>query len=84
VRTLEEVMSQRFDVFCREDQRLIRWVGTGESFEDVGKIIRADAESTSTPDDGYVVVQSAFGTTEAVRSLFERRVTLRSVRMPQP
>jgi len=78
VRTLEELMSQRFDVFCREDQPLIRWVGTGESFEDVGKIIRADAESTCTPEDGYVVVQSAFGIAEAVGPLFERPVKLRN------
>jgi hypothetical protein len=72
-------MNQRFDVFRRENQRLIRWVGTGESFEDVGEIIRVDSESTSTPDD-YIVVHSALGTTDAVRSLslLEQHVTLRS------
>jgi len=75
---LEKVMNQRFDAFRRENQRLIRWVGTGESFEDVGEIMRTDSESTRTPEDDYVVVQSALGSTDAVRSLFEQRVTLRS------
>jgi len=71
-------MNQRFDLFRKENQRLFRWVGTGESLEEVGKIIRADAESTSTADEDYVVVQSAFGTTDAMRSLLEQLVTLRS------
>ena len=75
---LEKVMNQRLDVFRRENQRLIRWVGTAESFEDVGELIRVDSESTSTPDEDYVVVQSSFGTSDAVRSLFEQHVTLRS------
>ena len=57
---------------------MIRWIGTGESLEDAGKMIRADSDSTGIPESEYVVVQSAFGIAEAVRSLFERPVKLRN------
>jgi len=63
---LEKTMNPRFDVFRKQTEHLIRWIGTAASLEDVEKLIGAD--SGSAADDSYLVVHSAYGVTEAVMS----------------
>jgi hypothetical protein len=58
-------MKPRFDVFRKQCENFIKWVGTAESSQDVGKLIQADSESAETPEDRYVVIHSAYGVTEA-------------------
>ena len=59
-------MHPRFDVFRKQTEHLIRWIGTAANLEDVKKLIQADSGSWS--DDTYLVVHSAYGVTEAVTS----------------
>jgi len=58
-----ESMNPRFDVFQKQNDRLIKWVGTAESLEDLEKLIRTTSTNAS-PDD-YVIFRSAYGVTEA-------------------
>lgn len=67
-------MDPRFDVFRRQGEHFVKWVGTVESFENLEPLIRTDSELTNTPEDEYVVIHSAYGTTEAVKPLFVHRV----------
>ena len=57
-------MNPRFDVFRKQNDHFIRWVGTAESLEDAEKLIRAESVDAS-PED-YVIVHSAYGVTETV------------------
>ena len=59
-------MNPRFDVFRKQAENLIKWVGTAESLEDAGRLIRMDSQPAHTAEDEYLVVHSADGTTEAV------------------
>lgn len=65
-------MNTRFDVFRKQNEHFIKWVGIAESLDDVEKLIRKDSESGNTSEDGYVVIHSANGITEAVKPLFEK------------
>jgi hypothetical protein len=56
-------MNPRFDVFQKQDDRLIKWIGTAESLEDLEKHIRTHA--TSASQDNYVIFRSAYGVMEA-------------------
>jgi hypothetical protein len=56
-------MNPRFDVFQKQNDRLIKWIGTAESLEDLERLIRTN--STNASQDDYVIFRSAFGVTEA-------------------
>jgi len=56
-------MNARFDVFRKQNNRLIKWVGTAESLEDLEKLIRTDFSNAS--EDDYVIYRSIHGITEA-------------------
>jgi hypothetical protein len=56
---LEKRMNPRFDVFRKETEHFIRWIGIAVALEEVEKLIRTDSGNTS--DDHYVVVHSAYG-----------------------
>jgi hypothetical protein len=58
-----ESMNLRFDVFQKQDDRLIKWVGTAENLEDLEKLVRTN--STDASQDDYVIFRSAHGVTEA-------------------
>jgi hypothetical protein len=60
-------MNPRFDLFQKQNDRLIKWIGTTESVEDLEKLIRTN--STIAPQDNYVVFRSACGATEALTML---------------
>jgi hypothetical protein len=60
-------MNPRFDVFRKQNDRFIKWVGTAESLEDLEKLIRTD--STNASQDDYVIYRSAYGVTEVLRDL---------------
>jgi hypothetical protein len=60
-------MNPRFDLFQKQNDRLIQWIGTTESVEDLEKLIRTN--STIAPQDNYVVFRSACGVTEALTTL---------------
>ena len=51
-------MNPRFDVFRKQNDRFIKWVGTAESLEDLEKLIRTD--STNASQDDYVIYRSAY------------------------
>ena len=70
-------MNQRFDVFRKESEHFIKWVGTAESLDDVGKLIREDSESTKVSEDEYVVVHSGYGFTDNEGPLFDSHTTPR-------
>jgi hypothetical protein len=57
-------MNPRFDVFRKQNDRFIRWVGTAESLADLEKLIRTDSDNASQED--YVIYRSAYGVTEAL------------------
>ena len=57
-------MNPRFDVFRKQNDRFIRWVGTAESLADLEKLIRTD--SGNAPQEDYVIYRSAYGVTEAL------------------
>jgi hypothetical protein len=57
-------MIPRFDVFRKQNDHFIKWVGTAENLEDLEKLIRA--ESGSAPQHDYVIYRSAYGVTEAL------------------
>lgn len=65
-------MSQRFDVFRKENENFIKWVGTAENLDDVGKLIQEDTESANVAEDEYVVVHSGYNE----GPLFESYITL--------
>jgi hypothetical protein len=56
-------MNPRFYVFKKQNDRLIKWVGTAECLEDLEKLIRTNSANAS-PDD-YIIFRSAYGVTEA-------------------
>ena len=58
-------MNPRFDVFRKQNDHFIKWVGTAESLEDVEKLIRTDFSNAS--QDDYVIYRSAYGVTEVLR-----------------
>ena len=60
-------MNPRFDVFRKQNDRFIKWVGTAEGLEDLEKLIRTD--STNASQDDYVIYRSAYGVTEVLRDL---------------
>ena len=52
----------RFDVFRKQNDHFIKWVGTAESLEDLEQLIRTDFGNES--EDDYVIYRSALGDTE--------------------
>jgi len=56
-------MNPRFDVFQKQNDRLIKWIGTVESLDDLEKLIATNSVNAS--QDGYVIFRSAYGVTEA-------------------
>lgn len=69
-------MNPRFDVFRKQNDRFIKWVGTAESLEDLEKLIRSNHADVS--QDDYLIFRSAFGVTEAfTRPLAEKEPALR-------
>jgi hypothetical protein len=56
-------MNPRFDVFRKQNDRFIRWVGTAENLEDLEKLIPTNTPNAS--QDDYVIFRSAYGVTEA-------------------
>jgi hypothetical protein len=60
-------MNPRFDVFRKQNNHFIKWVGTAESLEDLEKLIRTDSSDASQED--YVVYRSAHGVTEVLSRL---------------
>jgi hypothetical protein len=67
-------MNPRFDVFRKQNDRFIKWVGTAESLEDLAKLIRTDSGNASQED--YVIYRSAFGVTELLRDLHAAQTNL--------
>jgi len=67
-------MKPRFDVFRKQAESFIKWVGTVGSLEDAARLIRIDSEAANIAEDEYVVVHSAYGTTETVKPLFDYHV----------
>jgi hypothetical protein len=63
-------MRPRFDVFRKQDQHFIKWVGTADNFEDAEKLIQTDRIRSNASDDDYLVVYSSLGVTEAVTKPF--------------
>ena len=57
-------MNPRFDVFRKQNDHFIKWVGTAESLEDLQKLIRI--ESGNAPQEDYVIYRSAYGVTEVL------------------
>lgn len=55
-------MNSRFDLFRKQNDHFIKWVGTAERFEDLEKLMQADSANAS--QDNYVVVRSDIGATE--------------------
>jgi hypothetical protein len=56
-------MNPRFDVFQKQNERLITWIGTAECLEDLEKLIRTNSANAS--QDDYIIFRSAYGVTEA-------------------
>ena len=61
---LERTMNPRFDVFRKQTDRVIRWIGTAASSEEVERLIQADSGNGS--DDDYLVVHTACGVAHTV------------------
>jgi len=59
-------MNPRFDVFRKQDQNFIKWMGTVETFEEAETLVRTDRIHTNTSDDNYLVVYSSLGTTQTI------------------
>jgi hypothetical protein len=64
-------MNPRFDVFRKQNDHVIKWVGAAESLEDLDKLIRADSPNAS--QDDYVIVHSDYGLTEASTKVITER-----------
>jgi hypothetical protein len=64
-------MNPRFDVFRKQNDHFIKWVGTVESLEDLEKLIRTDFGNASQED--YIIYRSAYGITEVLRGLHPAR-----------
>jgi len=60
-------MTPRFDVFQKQNDHFIKWVGTAESLEELEKLIRTN--STGAGQNDYVIYRSAYGVTEAFTKL---------------
>jgi len=54
-------MNPRFDVFRKQNDHVIKWVGTAESLEDLEQLIR---DFSYASGDDYVIYRSALGITE--------------------
>ena len=59
-------MNPRFDVFRKQGQHFIKWVGTADNFDEAEKLIRIDLIHADASDDDYLVVYSSLGTTETI------------------
>jgi hypothetical protein len=57
-------MNPRFDVFRRQNEHFIKWVGTVTRLEDAEALIQTDSIPINASQDDYVVVHSAYGVTE--------------------
>jgi hypothetical protein len=57
-------MNPRFDVFRRQNEHFIKWVGTVASLGDAEALIQIDSIPINASEDDYVVVHSAYGITE--------------------
>ena len=64
-------MNPRFDVFRKQNDRFIKWVGTAENLEDSEKLIRRDSPNAS--QDDYVIVRSDYGVTEAFNKVVSEK-----------
>jgi len=56
-------MNPRFDLFRKQNDHFIKWVGTAENLEDLEKLICTDSANQSP--DNYVIVHSDYGAAEA-------------------
>jgi len=71
-----ESMNPRFDVFRKQNDCLIKWVGTAESLEDLERLIRANSTNAS-PD--FVIFRTANGFTEGfTKPLSEKKKSYES------
>lgn len=59
-------MNPRFDVFRKQSEHFIKWVGTATSFADAEKLIRIDSKHANASEDDYAIVHSAYGVSETV------------------
>ena len=57
-------MNPRFDVFRKQSDRFIKWVGSAQSLEDLDRLILADSNASR---DDYIIYRSAYGVTEMLR-----------------
>jgi hypothetical protein len=57
-------MNPRFDVFRKQNEHFIKWVGTVASLGDAEALIQTDSIPINASEDDYVVVHSAYGVTE--------------------
>ena len=57
-------MNPRFDVFRKQNDHFIKWVGTAESLADLENLIRTD--SGNPLQENYVIYRSAYEVTEAL------------------
>jgi hypothetical protein len=64
VKRLKTPMHPRFDVFRRQNEHFIKWVGTVASLGDVEALIQTDSLLINASKEDYVVVHSAYGVTE--------------------
>lgn len=56
-------MTPRFDLFQKQNDHFIKWVGTADNLADLEKLMQADSANQS--QDNYVIVQSNHGVVEA-------------------
>lgn len=57
-------MNPRFDVFRKQNEHFIKWVGTVASLGDAEALIQTDSIPINASEDDYVVVHSNCGVTE--------------------
>jgi len=55
-------MNPRFDLFQKQNDHFIKWVGTAENLEDIENLMQAD--SANAARDNYVIVHSDYGVTD--------------------
>jgi len=59
-------MNPRLDVFRKQNEHFIRWETT-DRFEDVGRLVHADSDSTGAPEEEHLAGHLALGVTETLR-----------------
>jgi hypothetical protein len=64
VKTLKTPMNPRFDVFRKQNEYFIKWVGTVASLGDAEALIQTDSRPINSSEDDYIVVHTAYGVTE--------------------